>query len=88
MQTIVDGWEHRIAGHRRDAVVRRLPRLLVDRPLVSARQVAELLGVSLRSALTGIDTLVEYGILVPKDQRQWGRLFQADAVLKRLNRAP
>jgi Fic family protein len=88
MQTIVDGWEHRIAGHRRDAVARHLPRLLVDHPLVSARQVAELLGVSLRSALTGIDTLVEYGILVPKDQRQWGRLFQADAVLKRLNQAP
>lgn len=88
LQQLVEEWNSLVKGHRRDSVASRLPQLLVDRPVVSVKQVAALLDVSFRAALTGIDHLVEYGILSPKDERKWGRTFHAEAVLERLNQVP
>ena len=88
LRRILADWEGQLQVYRRDAVARRLPSHLVEHPVVNAKQVAEILGVSLRAALTGIDELVGLGILSPKDERRWGRVFHAEAVLERLNQAP
>ncbi len=88
LQQVLDDWNKRVGSHRQGSVARRLPQLLIGQPVVSVKQVATLLGVSIRAALTGIDALVERGILLPRDGRKWGRTFHAGAVLERLNRAP
>ena len=88
LQLLVDEWEDLVQGYRRDSVASRLPRLLVAHPVVSVKQVAQLLDVSIRSALTGIDQLVAHKILLARDERKWGRTFHAEAVLERLNQAP
>lgn len=85
LQVLVAGWGTR---QRRGSVAQRLPRLLVGHPVVSARRVAEMLGVSLRAALNGIYQLEQAGVLVPTDDARWGRTWRADAILERLNRAP
>jgi Fic family protein len=88
LNQLVTHWEALLAGYRKDSVVRRLPPLLIGHPVVSAREVARLLNVSDRSALTGIDDLVKMEILSAPRDRKWGRVFQAKAVLDRLNQAP
>jgi len=88
MSRLTAAWEIELQGYRRDSVARRLPPLLIGHPVVTAGQVAALLGVSDRSALTGIYALEAEGILVPGNDRRWGRTYHAHAVLKRLNQLP
>ena len=72
MQQLVAAWSERVSGYRADAVARRLPALLVGHPVVTAAQVASLLGVSNRSALTGIYALEKEAILATGNERKWG----------------
>jgi hypothetical protein len=44
--------------------------------------------VSDRSARTGIDALVEHGILGLQGERKRNRVWEARALIDRLNRAP
>jgi Fic family protein len=88
LNRLVANWDELLTGYRKDSVVRRLPPLLIGHPVVSAREVARLLNVSVRSALTGIDDLVKTEILSSPRDRKWGRVFQAKAVLDRLNQVP
>lgn len=88
MQQLVADWSEQVSGYRADAVARRLPALLVGHPVVTATQVASLLGVSNRSALTGIYALEREGILATGNERKWGRTYYAQAVLNRLNQLP
>lgn len=88
MQQLVTDWSERVSGYRADAVARRLPALLVGHPVVTAAKVASLLGVSNRSALTGIYALEKEGILATGNERKWGRTYYAQAVLDRLNQPP
>ncbi|MNV67991.1 hypothetical protein D3C71_1608170 [compost metagenome] len=88
MQQLVADWSEQVSGYRADAVARRLPALLVGHPVVTAAQVASLLGVSNRSALTGIYALEKEGILATGNERKWGRTYYARAVLDRLNQFP
>lgn len=88
IDVLVADWDARVAAFRSDSVARRLPRLLPGRPVVSVKEVAALLGVSNRAALTGVDQLVAKGVLTPRDERRWGRTFHARELLERLDRAP
>ncbi len=88
MRQLVSGWAETVRAYRGDSVARRLPALLIGHPVVTAAQVAALLEVSDRSALTGIYALEKEGILVKSDERKWGRTYHAKAVLDRLNQLP
>jgi Fic family protein len=88
MQALQQAWQQTASGYRSDSVARRLPPLLIGHPVVTAAQVAALLDVSERSALTGIYALQKEGILVQGNERNWGRTYHATAVLQRLNQLP
>lgn len=88
MQQLEKDWALVVSRYRADAVARRLPPLLIGHPVVTASQVASLLDVSERSALTGIYALESEGILVQGNERKWGRTYHAKAVLHRLNQVP
>lgn len=51
LQELVGEWKHLVERHRSDSVASRLPPLLIDHPVVSAKQVAALLSVSIRAGL-------------------------------------
>ncbi|MBT2767259.1 Fic family protein [Stenotrophomonas sp. ISL-67] len=88
MTALVQMWSEKLKSYRRDSVAQRLPNLLIGHPVVTAAQVAALLDVSERSALTGIYALQKEGVLVQGDERKWGRTYYAQAVLDRLNQLP
>lgn len=88
MTALANKWSEQLSGYRRDSVAKRLPSLLIGHPVVTAAQVATLLEVSERSALTGIYALEKEGVLVQGDERKWGRTYYAQAVLDRLNQLP
>lgn len=71
------------AGLRADSSARRILPILREQPVITAKFVAERLGVSRVAAHRAVDTLVARGILVPGTGR-WRRseVFQADDVLR------
>lgn len=77
-------WMTQLDGFRSDAAARRLPAFLLGHPIVSARQVAEGLAISAQAANVAIAALVERGILSMPDEKRWGRVFHATAILERL----
>jgi len=81
-------WQNKVVSFRSDSVARRLAPLLLGHPVVDAARVAQLLDVSDRSARTGIDALVEQGILSLQGERKRNRVWEASALIDRLNRAP
>ena len=78
----------RVARFRSDSVARRLPPLLVGHPIVAPKRVAQLLEVSDPAARTGIDNLIEAGILSAPSDRKWRRTYHAMEVLDRLDQPP
>lgn len=88
LNALVARWAAEVSCFRSGSVARRLPPLLIGHPVLTAAQVTDLLQVTHKTALTGIDHLLGVGILAPKDARKWGRVYQAEAVLARLNQAP
>lgn len=88
LQHLACEWAEQTRGLRSHSVARRLPPLLLGYPVVSATQVADLLDVSYRSALSGIYELTEMGILAHRTERKWGRTYYANAVIDRLNQVP
>ncbi|MDQ3204964.1 MAG: Fic family protein [Pseudomonadota bacterium] len=86
--SLVQSWEERTARFRSDSVARRLPPLLVGYPIVDAKRVAQLLNVSDPAARTGIESLVEAGILTAPGDRRWRRTWHAMEVLDRLDQPP
>ena len=88
LHLLLDDWSARTRDHRRDSVARRLPALLLGQPVVTVREIAKVLCVSTRAALTGVDQLVKLGLLIPGNERRWGRTFHAHEILERLSRGP
>lgn len=88
LSALLEQWTRRTSEHRRDSVASRLPQWLITQPVVNVKEVAQALGVSIRAALTGVDQLVDKGILVMRDERKWARTFHAHEVIDRLNRNP
>jgi len=81
-------WQEKLDSFRSDSVARRLAPMLLGHPVVDAASVAQLMDVSDRSARTGIDALVEKGILSLQGERKRNRVWEARALIDRLNRAP
>ncbi|PZO61946.1 MAG: Fic family protein [Pseudoxanthomonas suwonensis] len=71
------------AGLRADSSARRLLPVLMEQPVVTAKFIAEQLGVSAVAAHRAVDTLVTRGILTPGTGRyRRSEAFQADDVLR------
>lgn len=87
LATIQASWEHQVRTSRADSVLHRLPAFLIGHPVVTVRQIAENLGVSIPVANQAAARLKNAGILEDVDaQRKWGRVFRAREVLERLDR--
>lgn len=71
------------AGLRADSSARRILPVLREQPVVTAKLIAEQLGVSAVAAHRAVDTLVTRGILTPGTGRyRRSEAFQADDVLR------
>jgi Fic family protein len=87
-EAMLASWHEKLVSFRSDSVARRLAPLLLGHPVVDAARVAQLMDVSDRSARTGIDALVANGILSLQGERRRNRVWEARALIDRLNRAP
>ncbi|HVJ38654.1 MAG TPA: Fic/DOC family N-terminal domain-containing protein [Stenotrophomonas sp.] len=81
-------WMQQLGRLRSDSAARRLPAFLLGHPIVSVRQVAEGLSISAQAANVAIATLVEKRVLSMPDEKRWGRVFHATAILERLAQPP
>lgn len=91
LTTICDRWEQVLAALnlRSDAVVNRLPKLLIGTPVVTVQQIVDALGISFPAASKALSLLEEKGILVqPGKKRQRYRTFVAKEVIELLDRPP
>jgi len=87
MNAIADDWMLRLADIRKDALVLKVPRLLLGHPITSVNELAALLDTSFPTAAGAIDTLVSRGILQDRHpERRRNRLFHARQLLERLER--
>lgn len=74
-------YRERLRSRRVTATALGLADALFDNPLVNARRVEALLGVSAPTARSTIRTLEQQGLLREITGRSWGRTYQADEVL-------
>lgn len=89
LAAIQAAWQDRLSGFRADSATRRLPTFLIGHPVVSVKQVAEGLMVSVPAANSAINNLARLGILqMPDAERKWGRVFHATEILQRLAQPP
>jgi hypothetical protein len=84
LAAIQSAWEQRLSHFRSDSVTRRFPAFLVGHPIVSVKQAADGLEVSIPAANSAIGKLVELGILQSPGEKKWGRVFHAGEILARL----
>jgi predicted HTH transcriptional regulator len=75
--TLLDEWRVRVSNLRSDATARKLPTLLIGRPVVTARWVRSTLKVSGPVAHKAISQLVDRGVLTQRGRGRWNRLFEA-----------
>ena len=85
---IAEGWEHRLAHYRSHSATRRLPRFLIGHPVLSVQQAMAGLDISQPAANAALNNLLDAGIVSLVNERQWGRVFQATEILRRLDRPP
>lgn len=81
-------WEQDLSKYRAGSATRRLPRFLIGHPVLSVQQAATGLNISVPAANAALNNLLAAGIVSLVNERRWGRLFQASAVLNRLDRTP
>jgi len=88
LNAIAQGWCEQLSSYRADSATRRMPRFLLGHPVVSVNQVVEGLHVSQPAANAAMNNLLAAGIVELRTaNRKWGRVFNATAVLDRLNRS-
>lgn len=85
---ILDRWKQIVSetGVRSDSAVNKLPELLIGKPVVSANQVKDLLGVSFPAASNALAKLEELGILQQPEKQKRSRIFVAKEVIDLLER--
>lgn len=85
---LLQGWEEQLAELRvrSDSAVYKLPKLLIGRPVVTARQVEKYLCVSFPAANNALAKLVEMDILAIPYEQQRNRTFVANDAIEILNR--
>ncbi len=85
---LADRWEQQLRSYRAHSATRRLPRFLIGHPVLSVQQAAAGLSISLPAANSALNNLLAAGIVSLVNERQWGRVFQATEVLRRLDQLP
>jgi Fic family protein len=85
---IAERWEQQLGKYRSHSATRRLPRFLLGHPVLSVQQAVEGLGVSQPAANAALNNLLAAGIVSLVNERQWGRVFQATEILRRLDQPP
>ena len=85
---LAERWERELASFRAHSAIRRLPRFLIGYPVLSVQQAAAGLNISVMAANAALNKLCTAGIVNLVNERQWGRVFQATQVLRRLDQAP
>jgi Fic family protein len=85
---LAERWERQLARFRSHSATRRLPRFLLGHPVLSVQQAAAGLRISQPAANAALNNLLAEGIVGLANERQWGRVFQADEILRRLDRPP
>ena len=85
---LAERWELELRSYRAHSATRRLPRFLIGHPVLSVQQAAAGLSISVPAANAALNNLLAAGIVSLVNERQWGRVFQANQVLRRLDQAP
>lgn len=85
---LAERWEKELSSYRGHSAIRRLPRFLIGYPVLSVQQAAAGLNISVPAANAALNKLRAAGIVSLVDERQWGRVFQANQVLHRLDQPP
>jgi len=85
---LAERWEQDLRSYRADSATRRLPRFLIGHPVLSVQQAAAGLRISVPAANAALNNLLAAGIVSLVNERQWGRVFQATQVLRRLDQPP
>lgn len=78
-------WALATTSARRGSAGRRTIDLLLQHPVIDAKSVASLLGVTAQNAQSGLDRLVADGILAPSGQGRRNRTFESRRVLDALD---
>ena len=85
---LAERWEQELHSYRAHSATRRLPRFLIGHPVLSVQQAAAGLNISVPAANAALNNLLAAGIVSLVNERQWGRVFQATPVLRRLDQLP
>ena len=85
---LAERWEKDLSTYRVHSAIRRLPRFLVGYPVLSVQQAAAGLNISVPAANAALNNLRAAGIVSLVNERQWGRVFQATEVLRRVDQPP
>lgn len=87
LESLLQQWEERITALRirSDSAVYKLPKLLIGRPVVTARQVETELGISFPAANNALSKLEELGIVTVLHEQQRNRTFVANEAIEILN---
>jgi Fic family protein len=86
--SLAERWEQELRSYRSHSATRRLPRFLIGHPVLSVQQAAAGLSISVPAANAALNNLLAAGIVSLVNERQWGRVFQATQVLRRLDQLP
>ena len=78
-------WQDRITA-RRGAVVWRIADLLLRRPVVNARVIADELGIASQNTYRSLARLIDAGVVVEFTDRKRNRMWRAPEVLEALDR--
>jgi len=82
---LVEEWIERLGRPRSDASARLLAERLPAEPIVTVARAAEIAGVSNTAADRAVRALERAGVLVPLDERRWGRRWEAGEVFTLLD---
>lgn len=85
---ILERWQMAVnaLGRRSDSVINRFPELLIANPVVTVKQIKDLLGITFPTANAALAKLKEMGILV-QTERQRNRVFMAMEVITLLDKS-
>ena len=85
---LLERWQMAVnaLGLRSDSVIKRFPELLIANPVVTVKQVKDLLGITFPTANAALAKLKEMGILV-QTERQRNRVFMAMEVITLLDKS-
>lgn len=81
-------WEQDLINYRAHSATRRLTRFLIGYPVLSVKQAAINLNISVPAANAALNNLLAADIVSLVNERRWGRVFQATQVLRRLDQTP